>query len=474
MYRYIIPSLLLFISFTSEQSISNETSKNSDLEVYEVECANALSNALDTLKLPGAFKKIGASNIEITRNRDHTTPVIYEEELNAFGGHTRLYYVSYNASFSVNGHIKNIRLRVGGLPHRDIVPFDDTEVLKRLKTIFGNLPEKALSLVDIIYIKHTISSSYEVLRIEESDDDKRIGGQSGITKFQEHYIIIYFELPQNHPAYRNKPHPEDIILQGLYHAEMTMPHELGHVIARHKYNETTTPDQKYRDAVLADNISISEYGDESFAEDFAEAMQLYIMTNGGLYYPNLTRRHAHRFAILDEIMGVIPSKRRKIIEINDLFEIQTNDLLKKFGLPTDDFKFTKGVPNDVSEFFQNPLEGMSLETRFTESLRDSWRHNYENLKISEILANKIHALQKEKSLDFNSIENRLTRQILGFIRTDNISQFIIKTIHSFDTLSDFEMEYRLYILEQATNSSIKSNGRITLKQALEEALKTFK
>ena len=474
MYRYIIPSLFLFISFTSERSISNETPK---LEVYGLECANALSNALDTFKLPGVFKKAGASNIEITRNRDHATPIIYEEEQNIFGKHTRLYYVSYNASFPVNGQIKNIRLRVGGLPRRDIVPFDDAEVLKRLKNIFGNLPKKALSLVDIIYIKHTLSSSYEVLHIEESDDDKRIkriGGQSGITELQEHYIVIYFELPQNHPVYRNKPHPEDIILQGLYHAEMTMSHELGHVIARHKYNDTATPDQKWQDATLADNISISEYGDTYLAEDFAETMQLYIMTNGGLYYPEFTARYIHRFAILDEIIEVSPSERREITEINNLFKIQTNDLLKKFNLPTNDFKFIKGVPNDVSEFFQNPSEYLSLEARFTESLRDSWRHNHENLKISETLANKIHALQKERSLDFNSIENRLTRQILGFIRTDNISKFIIETIHLFDTLSNFEMEYRLYVLEQAIKSFIKSNGRITLKQALEKALKTFK
>ncbi len=437
--QYFILFLCCFFSFfIPNESISNEIS---NLKTHKAGCANALSSALDTFTLPDAFKKVGVSNIHIENGP--ITPVVYEEQLNTPGKYMRLYYLSYNVSFLLDGQIKNIHLRVGGLSSDEIILLNDTEVLKRLKNVFGHLPGRALSFADTIYIKKNPPI------IKNPDDDRVIGGQSGRNESQEDYIIIYFGIFQNHPADRKDLDLKDVMLQGLYHAEMTMPHELGHVIARHTYNnDTATPDQKYQDAILADNTSVSKYGNEKIEEDFAEAMQLYIMTNGGLYYPNVTRRYAHRFEALDKIMGVDPSQRRKIIEINNLFEIQTNDLLRKFGLLTSDFRF-QSVPNDVSELFQKTSESPVLEAGFTEGLKDSWRRNYENLRISEMLANKIHALHKERSLDFNSIENRLTRQILEFIRMNKIPEFIINTIYSFGTLSTSEMTRRLHTLERA-------------------------
>ena len=470
MHKYFIFFLFFFIFFISNESISDETSQTPTpkVEIYKSECANALLNALSTFTLPEAFNKVGASNIEI--KRDQITPLIYEEELNTLGEHTRLYYKSYNISFPVNGQAKNIRLRIGGLSYKDIMLFDDIEVLKKLKDVFGNLPEKYLSLVDIILIKH---KPY-LLYTEESSDNRRVGGQSWQNEFQEDSIVIYFELPQNHPVYENDPDPEDIILQGLYHIEGTMSHELGHLadihthgpISKHRIPEANI---KWFDAMAADNTSISKSGDEKPAEDFAETMQLYIMTNGGLYYPNLTRRYAHRFTILDEFMGLTPSQRKEIIEINNLFEVQTNDLLQKFNLPTNDFRF-QNVPNDVSELFQKPLEEISLEAILTENLRDSWRHHPDALRVSIVLADKIHALQKERSLDFNSIENRLIRQILGAIATSDIPEFIIITIHLFDTLPDFVMEYSLHILEEA-NKAFHEKKYTNFEKALEEVMR---
>ena len=468
MYKYFIFFLLLFTSFISNKSLSDETFQTPQIKIYESACIDVLSNALSTFTLPQIFKKVGASNIEI--KRDQITPLIYEEEPNTLGEPTRLYYRTYNMSFPVNGQTKNIRLRIGGLLDKEIVLFDDIEVLRKLKNIFGNLPAETLSLVDVIFIKHKPS----LPNTEEFSDSKKIGGQSGQNELQEDYIIIYFELPQDHSVYRDSPNPEDIMLQGLYHAEATMSHELGHVIDIHKnglMSKYKIPELNTRwlNAIAADGTSVSQYGDKEPAEDFAETTGLYIMTNAGLYYSSLTRRYAHRFAILDEIMGLTPLQRRKIIEINNLFEIQTNDLLQKFNLPTNDFRF-QNVPHDVSEFFQSLLEGISLEATLTENLRDSWRHNYDNLRISMILADKIHTLQKERSLGFNSIENRLVRQILGTIATSDIPEFVIITIHLFDTLPEFMMEYSLHILEEA-NKAFHEKEYPTFEQALEEVMK---
>ena len=460
MYRYFIFLLSLFISFISKEAISNEIS---NLKIHGAECANALSNALDTFTLPNAFKKVGISNLHIEEG--HITQV-YEEQLDTPRTYMKLYYVSYNVSFSLDGKTKNIHLRVGGLPSDELIFLNDIEVLKMLKNIFSRLSKRALSFADIIYIKQNPPL------IKDPDDHRVIGGQSGRNNSQEDYIIIYFGLFQNHPTDKKGLDLGDAMLQGLYHAEMTISHELGHVIARYIYNnETATPDQEWQNAISADNTSVSKYGNEKIEEDFAETMQLYLMTSGGLYYPNVTRRYTHRFSALDKSMGVTPSQRRKIIEINNLFEIQNNDLLRKFNLSTSDFRF-QGVPNDVSELFQNSSETPILEVRFTEGFRDSWRHSHENLRISEILANKIHALQKERSLDPNSIENRLTRQILEFIRINKIPEFIINTIYSFGTLSISQMEYRLHVITKAHSifyERFRTNQQITIEEAFKEA-----
>ncbi len=80
-------------------------------------------------------------------------------------------------------------------------------------------------------------------------------------------------------------------------------HELGHIMALAHY-KSFTPNEKWLEATLADGIRVSEYGETSLDEDFAEAMKVYLATEGGLKAPHTRRQFLHRFAILDEILEV--------------------------------------------------------------------------------------------------------------------------------------------------------------------------
>ena len=418
----------------SRLSTSSSHSFSENSRRLKSDCVNALL----TFELPLVFKKVGASNIEINEKKDAR-----EDTENSR-------FLHYDLSFPVNGQIKNIHLRIGRSAPND--RFHSTQAFKRLKDIFGDLPERVFSLVDGLLIEYEVDIEHDFL------------GKTEWNESQENNIIIYYQYSL---------HQKNDQVQGLSHAKETMLHELGHVTALHEYRYKSKygipkPDQRWLDAIVADSISVSQYGDTAIGEDFAEAMQLYIMINGGLYYPNLAGRYSHRFAILDEIMGLTPSQRKEIIEINNLFEIQTNDLLRRFGLPTADFM--SNTPEHVEDLWLLSENDLSLKEMLTEILRYFWRNNFDGLRISKALADKLHILQRKRTLNSNSIENRLTREILENIWVDDtIPEFIVETVHLFDTLSISEMEYRIHILEQASQIFTEKESPITFEQALKEA-----
>ena len=65
----------------------------------ELECINALN----TFTLPQAFKRVGASNIEIIRHTegDKLTALTYDIEPKISGRNTYLFYMTYNISFPI-------------------------------------------------------------------------------------------------------------------------------------------------------------------------------------------------------------------------------------------------------------------------------------------------------------------------------------------------------------------------------------
>jgi hypothetical protein len=94
-------------------------------------------------------------------------------------------------------------------------------------------------------------------------------------------------------------------------------HELGHVIASERYG-STMPDEAWKAAMKSDNRAVSDYGKNSEAEDFAEAVALYLAKDGGaidrtLFKPSHQKYEA-RFKLLDEYFRVNPEEKRKAVE----------------------------------------------------------------------------------------------------------------------------------------------------------------
>ena len=99
-----------------------------------------------------------------------------------------------------------------------------------------------------------------------------------------------------------------------------LAHELGHVLQNTQCSRPTiskiirsigdvsNSEEKMRvpkdwpDAVKKDGTSVSEYGDTNLSEDFAEAVRVYIQTDGGTKDPQALKDFANRFEILDGLM----------------------------------------------------------------------------------------------------------------------------------------------------------------------------
>ena len=97
-----------------------------------------------------------------------------------------------------------------------------------------------------------------------------------------------------------------------------LAHELGHVLHYTQYSLPTMSkiipsgegalgdrmrvSKGWPDAIKKDGTSVSEYGDTSLTEDFAEAMRVYIQTDGGAKDPQALEAFANRFEILDRLM----------------------------------------------------------------------------------------------------------------------------------------------------------------------------
>ena len=111
----------------------------------------------------------------------------------------------------------------------------------------------------------------------------------------------------------------------------TLAHELGHVLQHTRYAIPTVSKLKdtegtieqldrmispkgWPEAIKKDGTSISEYGDTRLVEDFAEAMRVYIQTDGGAKDPQALRNFANRFEILDELMQASMTERKSLFD----------------------------------------------------------------------------------------------------------------------------------------------------------------
>jgi hypothetical protein len=86
-------------------------------------------------------------------------------------------------------------------------------------------------------------------------------------------------------------------------------HEFGHLVAQ-KFWKTSNPPQSYINAAERDRYTVSEYGNKHWQEDFAEAVRVYLQTDGGKADPIARQRFSHRFAYIDEIFAIDLTARK--------------------------------------------------------------------------------------------------------------------------------------------------------------------
>ena len=312
-------SLCLFAQ-SLHASETNETS----------ECGDALS-PISPLLTP-LIKTVGASNnTEIIETSTIDTPGLMRSMLGTF-------------SFPLNQQKREIEIEYQIDVNLDSgvidEPFLSKTGFKFLKEILDQMPATLLSKVNkiTVLIKRVASFdnyfNYEGavngLEKERREQIQLLRLEEAQYKTTENTITLV--IPYLEPL----PYPREVlaamgifsrideirgIIGDLFPTYLTsvMRHKLGYVMA---YGHHISA-QEWRDAILADNESIGDTN-KNMAEDFAEAMALYLDTDAGTRFDPYTHlflldliveEYAHRFAILDEIVGVItPTERQKINE----------------------------------------------------------------------------------------------------------------------------------------------------------------
>ena len=379
---------------------------------------------------------------------------------------------------------------------------------KFLKRVLDEMPASLLSKVDKITVLFTEKfrleaspnpSRRETLKLEEISYPRTEANEITLVipylylhKYYSSYLLrnysdnIYSDFLSEHlnlylheyySSYLFKNYSDNIYFGFLHeHLIYRMRHKLGHVMAYHRYGELTS-DQRWHDAIAQDNESVSQYGDVNMAEDFAEAMRVYLETNAGLNHPDIAKKYSHRFAILDEVVGLDSSERKRISERNHLFEKQiqeVNYLFRQLGI----------VDNNGAVIVYYKGEGEVINEDTPREIIEVLPGNPDWMVTMRILANKALALHRNKPLNFTSLDTSSVREILirkliwpGLLflprnNGENTSQFIRDTIDSLDALSISEIEHRLYVFEKVFKIMVSKNSNeepdIMFEKAIEE------
>ncbi len=196
----------------------------------------------------------------------------------------------YKLTFSHRNRRQNFILIIPAMS-QDIT---DLKTLLQLKLALDEMPASALRKIDYL-VANPASSRIEKAYIQQTKylpatpDSAHLNVCATVRQdsFRESHMDIY-------PSGLKLP-----LSQLLF----VLRHELGHILALKRYRKLT-PSRRWLQAIKNDKTAVSHYGLNSAAEDFAEAVRVYLATEGGLKAPEKRRKFAHRFAILDEILDV--------------------------------------------------------------------------------------------------------------------------------------------------------------------------
>ena len=448
------------------------------------ECEGALSIAL-----PSVLEGFGRSGIRIN-DKDKKQlftgreNIIINEITNESIGHPEFTgpgYDRYTISFFVDGQVKSIGLsiqKMDNYPYPNLLAGELVAVLQKVpRNLLGRVnkiailpttPEVELERYNALFNAMFFGS--HPLGREELKKVSRMG----IVELNETYhsptvdeIIIRIP-PPDIEGFNHYNHYLDVFHRSILTS--IVKHQLGHIMAYHRYGEFT-PDQEWHNAILADNASVSEYGDINMAEDFAEATALYLRTDRRLLHPDTEGRYTHRMEILDEIMGLNSSQRRQIEERNR----EIDHLFRQLGLP-----------NGLNDMFVDRhtyyySEDTDIIADSIRDLREELIVNPDTLIMARTLANKALTLHRNRPLDFTSTDESSVRENLirtlafyglSHLPTEKDTSFIKNTIHSLDTLSTSEMEHRLHVFDQVFKSGLHKGLNFNVN-SIEQALRFF-
>ena len=174
---------------------------------------------------------------------------------------------------------------------RIIVPGEDTEIheqlIASLHKNLGELPQR-----------HIESLKKIIINPQPNFEDAKTMAQA------DPFSTMYFFAREYSTQLQNNH----------YLTYSTTAHEMGHLISQYLYGKYVPPG--WKDAIRLDNLMVSNYGNTSAAEDFAETVALYLQSYGG-FTKELTLRkgYTHRFKLLDQIFAADRNKAQEVQRI---------------------------------------------------------------------------------------------------------------------------------------------------------------
>ena len=208
-------------------------------------------------------------------------------------------------------------------PFLMVLEIPSLEIPSQVKYFIGGLPPSLARLTMRFPINESVVHAWTRVTNTKSHMALRIAGLNNIPPYSK--TLDRSRLSQEHLLLLDK------VEQDGYRRDLTsvLAHELGHVLQNTKYSRPPphitlkkTSEQLDRmrnpkdwpEAVKKDGTSVSEYGDTSLTEDFAEAMRVYIQTDGGTKNPQALKDFANRFEILDNLMKASMTERKSLFD----------------------------------------------------------------------------------------------------------------------------------------------------------------
>lgn len=294
MQKYLLICVFVQLTICTSDLLAEETGVSD----RQRQCVGAVQS-----DLPPPLQKIGMSNIKI-RNISNRYPTIIQGVSNIY----EFYYVVGEQLYQIEvllakklEHFNSIEVGTERLNR-----VSDQVVLERLRHVLGELPVSAFQKNFSLYLFRR-NMTYTNGTLTEI-----VGSTNGNMIILSPPLGLFTEDQYNFVETLN-----------------VIRHEIGRIINRDRKSSSfetwsISDSQRWKAAVFADGHSVFDYADGSIIsvyndthllqEDFAEAVRIYLESNGGLYHPELLDKFFNRFIALDEVMGITSDQRRWINE----------------------------------------------------------------------------------------------------------------------------------------------------------------